>query len=110
MADYYINIFLDDEKLKRIEGAGLTDQVQEMEGKKVVQVGINKKEQKKLVKGFSDLTFDASNAGVLPEEGENTLMGFITDNKSLDIMKYAIIQLYKPLAGRSISGRGTGAQ
>ena len=110
MADYYINVFLDDAKLKQIEDAGLADQIQEIDGKKAVQVGINKKEQKKLAKGFSDLTFDASNACVLPEEGENTLMGFITDNKSLDIMKYAIIQLYKPLAGRSISGRGTGGR
>jgi hypothetical protein len=108
MADYYINVFLDDAKLKQIEDAGLADQVQEIDGKKAVQVGVNKKEQKKLAKGFPDLTFDASNAGVLPEGGENTLMGFITDNKSLDIMKYAIIQLYKPLAGRDISGRGTG--
>ena len=31
MADYYINIFLDDEKFKKIESAGLTDQVKEIE-------------------------------------------------------------------------------
>jgi hypothetical protein len=110
MADYYINIFLGDEKLKKIEGAGLTDQVQEIDGKKAVQVGVNKKEQKKLVKGFSDLTFDASSACVLPEEAENTLMSFIADNKSLDVMKFAILKLYNPLAGRGISGRGTGGR
>ena len=110
MADYYINVFLDDEKLKKIEDAGLADQIQEIEGKKAVQVSVNKKEQKKLVKGFPDLTFGASNAGVLPEEGENLLMGYITDNKSLDVMKYAIVKLYNPLAGRDISGRGTGAR
>jgi hypothetical protein len=110
MADYYINVFLDDEKLKRIEDAGLADQVQEIDGKKAVQVGVNKKEQKKLVKGFPDVTFDSSNACVLPEAAESTLMGFVTDNKSLDIMKFAILKLYNPLAGRSISGRGTGAR
>ena len=110
MADYYINVFLDDEKLKQVEAAGVADQIQEIEGKKAVQVGVNKKEQKKLVKGFPDLTFDASNACVLPEEAEKTLMGFITDNNSLDIMKFAILKLYNPLAGRSISGRGTGAR
>jgi len=110
MADYYINVFLDDEKLKKIEDAGLADQIQEIEGKKAVQVGVNKKEQKKLVKGYPDLAFDASNAGVLPEEGENLLMGYIADNRSLDVMKYAIVKLYNPLAGRSISGRGTGAR
>ena len=110
MADYFINIFLDDDKLKQIEGAGLADQIQEIDGKKAVQVAVNKKEQKKLVKGFPDLTFDASNACVLPEAAEGTLMGFVTDNKSLDVMKFAILKLYNPLAGRSISGRGTGAR
>jgi hypothetical protein len=110
MADYYINIFLDDEKLKKIEDAGLAGQVQEIDGKKAIQVGVNKKEQKKLVKGFSDLTFDASNACVLPAEAEKTLMGFIIDNKSLDVMKFAILKLYSPLAGRDVFGRGTGAR
>jgi len=110
MADYYINVFLDDEKLKKIEEAGLVDQIQEIDGKKAVQVDVNKKEQKKLAKGFPDLTFDASNACVLPEEAEKTLMGFITDNNSLDIMKFAILKLYNPLAGRGISGRGSGAR
>ena len=110
MADYYINVFLDDEKLKQIEGVGLSDQIQEIDGKKAVQVTVNRKEQKKLAKGFPDLVFDASNACVLPEEAEKTLMGFITDNNSLDIMKFAILKLYNPLAGRGISGRGTGAR
>ena len=108
MADYYINIFLDDEKLKKIESAGLADQAKEINGKKAIQVPVSKKEQKKLVKGFADLTFDASNACVLPPEGEKTLMGFVTDNKSLDVMKFAILKLYNPLAGRDVFGRGTG--
>ncbi len=110
MADYYVNVFLDDDKLKKIQDAGLAGQVKEIDGKKAIQVEVNKKEQKKLVKGFSDLTFDASNACVLPEAAENTLMGFIVDNKSLDVMKYAILKLYNPLAGRDVFGRGTGAR
>ncbi len=110
MADYYINVFLDDEKLKQIEDAGLADEVQEIDGKKAVQVAVNRKEQKKLAKGFPDMSFDASNACVLPAEAEKTLLGFVTDNKSLDVMKFAILKLYNPLAGRGISGRGTGAR
>jgi len=108
MADYYINVFLDDEKLKQIEEAGLVDQIQEIDGKKALQVDMSKKEQKKLAKGFPDLTFDASNACVLPEQAEQTLMGFIKENKSTDVMKYAILKLYNPLAGRDVFGRGTG--
>ena len=102
MADYYVNIFMDDEKLKKIESAGLADQIKDIDGKKAIQVGLTKKEKKKLVKGFSDLTFDASNACILPEEAENTLMGIILDMKVLDVMKVAIMKLYNPLAGKPI--------
>jgi len=102
MADYYVNIFLDDEKLKKIEDAELADQIKEIDGKKAVQIEINRKEQKKLIKGFPDLTFDSSNACVLPEDAENTLMDFVLDNKALDVMKYAIVKLYNPLAGKAI--------
>ncbi|MBU4462403.1 MAG: hypothetical protein L6247_00040 [Desulfobacteraceae bacterium] len=110
MADFYINIFLDDEKLKKIEEAGLSGEVKEIDGKKAIQVEVSKKEQKKLLKGFPDLTFDDSNACVLPEKGENTLLNIILDMKMLDVMKVAIIKLYNPLAGRDISGRGTGGR
>ncbi|MBC8458954.1 MAG: hypothetical protein H8D67_13250 [Deltaproteobacteria bacterium] len=105
MADYYVNIFLDDEKLKNIEDAELADQIKEIDGKKAVQIEVNRKEQKKLIKGFPDLTFDSSNACVLPEEAENTLMGFVLDNKALDVMKYAIVKLYNPLAGKAIRSK-----
>jgi hypothetical protein len=107
MADFYINVFLDDEKTKKIEDAGLAGQITEIDGKKAIQVGMNKKEKKKLVKGFPDLTFDDSNACVLPEDGENTLMNVISETQTLDCMKVGIIKLYNPLAGRGISGRGS---
>ena len=105
MADYYINIFMDEEKLKKIEDAGLTSEVKDVDGKKAIQVGLTKKEQKKLNKSFSDLAFDSSNCCVLPEEAENTLLGFVTDMKTLDVMKAAIMKLYNPLAGKEIRSR-----
>jgi hypothetical protein len=107
MADFYINVFLDDENLKQLEGAGLADQVVEIDGKNAIQVGMTKKDKKKLVKGFKDLAFDDSNACVLPEEGEKTLMNIISEMGTLDCMKVAITKLYNPLAGRGISGRGS---
>ncbi len=110
MADFYINVFLDDAKLKQIEDAGIADQITEIDGKKAIQVEMTKKDKKKLVKGFKDLTFDGSNACVLPEDGDNTLFGIITDMKSVDVMKFAITKLYNPLAGRGISGRGSGGR
>jgi len=110
MADFFINVFLDDEKLKKIESAELADQVIEIDGKKAIQVGMTKKDKKKLIKGFEELTFDDSNACVLPEDGENTLLGIISDMKSVDVMKFAITKLYNPLAGRDVFGRGSGGR
>jgi hypothetical protein len=110
MADFFINVFLDDEKLKKIAAAELADQVIEIDGKKAIQVGMTKKDKKKLIKGFEELTFDDSNACVLPEDGENTLLGIITDMKSVDVMKFAITKLYNPLAGRDVFGRGSGGR
>ncbi len=110
MADFFINVFLDDEKLKKIEAAELADQVIEIDGKKALQVGMTKKDKKKLIKGFEELAFDDSNACVLPEDGENTLLGIISDMKSVDVMKFAITKLYNPLAGRDVFGRGSGGR
>ena len=81
MADYYINIFLNDENLKKVEDAGLADEVKEIDGKKAIQVGMSKKEQKKICKGFEDVTFDDSNACVLPDDAVNTLMDFIVEEE-----------------------------
>jgi len=101
MADYLINILLDDQKRSQIEAAGLTDKIVEIDGKEAVQVALSAKEQKKLAKGFPDLTFDASNACVLPAEAEATLVGIIAEMKTLDVMKFAIMKLYNPLAGKA---------
>ena len=102
MADYYVNINLDDEKFKKIESAELADQVKEIDGKKVIQVGLTQKEYKKICKSFPNVTADSSNACVLPKEAENTLMDFIVNMKTLDVMKAAIMKLYSPLAGKEI--------
>jgi hypothetical protein len=101
MANYFINVFLDDEKQKEIKEIGLQDNIVEVDGKKTIQVEMTPKEQKKLIKGFPDLEFDSSNACVLPEEAENKLFGIIKDMKTVDVMKFAIMKLYNPLAGKA---------
>ena len=105
MADYYIVLFLDDEKIKKIEGAGLAGEIKEIDGKKAVRLGVTSKEQKKLAKGFPDLTFDSSNACVLPGQAEEILMNLIVGMKTLDVMKGAIIKLYNPLSGRELRAK-----
>jgi hypothetical protein len=105
MADYYINIFLDDEMAKKVEDAGLSGEITEIDGKKAVRVGMSAKEQKKIAKSFEDLTFDSSNACVLPEEANNILIGFIETMKTLDVMKAAIMKLYSPVAGKALRSK-----
>ncbi|MFO7666174.1 MAG: hypothetical protein R6V76_06115 [Desulfobacterales bacterium] len=101
MADYNINIFLDDERLKKIEEAQLADKVKMIDGKKAIQVPFTDKEHKKLIKGFTDLTFDASNSCVIPENAEKTLFDIVVSMKTVDVMKFAIMKIYSPLAGKA---------
>ncbi|MFO7714728.1 DUF6955 family protein [Desulfosarcina sp.] len=101
MADYFINVILDDAKKAKISGAGLADKIVNIDGKEAVQVEMTAKEQKKLAKGFSDLSFDASKACTLPAEAETKLLDIIAETKTLDVMKFAIMKLYNPLAGKA---------
>jgi hypothetical protein len=101
MADYYINVILDEGKKATLNEAGLADKIVTIDGKEAIQVGMSRKEQKKLVKGFSDLSFDDSNACQLPAEAESTLLGIIAEMQTLDVMKLAIMKLYNPLAGKA---------
>ncbi|MFH0823629.1 MAG: hypothetical protein V2B18_12825 [Pseudomonadota bacterium] len=105
MADFYINVTVDDERAKRLGEAGLGDQIQDLGGKKTIQVPMTAKEHKKLSKSFPDLQFDASNACVLPEEPEKVLFGIVADMKTLDVMKGAIMKLYNPLAGKALRAK-----
>lgn len=105
MPNYCINVFLNDEQQKKIEEAGLSDKIQEIEGKRAVQIAVGPKEHKKLIKAFPDLEFDASDACVLSDEAQQTLLDVITTTQTLDCMKIAIIKLYNPLAGKEIRSK-----
>lgn len=101
MADYLINIALDDARCKALEDAGLAGEIVDINGKKTIQIKMTQKEQKKLVKGFTDLVFDDAGVCVLPAEPEEKLFNIVTDMKTLDVMKFAIMKLYNPLAGKA---------
>jgi hypothetical protein len=105
MADYCINVFLDDEQQKKIQEVGLGDHITQIDGKKAVQVAMSEKDQKKLKKGFPGLEFNESNACVLPDDAQITLMDIIMNMKSLDVMKFAITKLYNPLAGKQLRSK-----
>jgi hypothetical protein len=101
MADYYINVFLDDAKKAKIADAGLTDKIVTIDGKEAIQVPMSAKELKKITKGFDGLTCDDTAACVLPSDAEDKLMGIVAEMKTLDVMKFAIMKLYNPLAGKA---------
>ncbi|RPH52852.1 MAG: hypothetical protein EHM85_01165 [Desulfobacteraceae bacterium] len=101
MADYNINIFLDDERFKKIEEVQLADKVKMIDGKKAIQVPFTDKEHKKLIKGFPDLAFDASNSCVIPENPDKILFDIVVSMKTVDVMKFAIMKIYSPLAGKA---------
>jgi hypothetical protein len=110
MSEYYINIPLNAELIANIRSAGMEQHITHNCEKKIIQICINVKEQKKLMKKFCDLKFDENNACVLPEESNKILMNLILQMQSLDVMKVAIMKLYNPLAGRDVFGRGTGCR
>lgn len=106
MAEYFINIFLDDEKKQKLADAGLAGNIKEVDGKQAIQVKASDKEQKKLVKGFPGMTFDAGNACVLPEAAEKTVFDIVCSMKTVDVMKFAIMKIYNPLAGKAPRSAG----
>jgi len=108
MADYHINVFLNDEQQKRLDEAGLGDEIKDIQGKKGIEVEMGPKEQKKLKKAFPDLEFDESNGCVLSEQAQNQLLDIIADAKTLNVMKVAISKLYNPLAGKELRSRTLG--
>ncbi|MEE4114360.1 MAG: hypothetical protein V2I40_16185 [Desulfobacteraceae bacterium] len=101
MADYYINVILDDAKKATIDAAGLSDKIVTIGGKEAIQVEMTAKEYKKLTKGFTGLACDVDKACTLPAEAEDKLLGIIAETKTLDVMKFAIMKLYNPLAGKA---------
>ncbi|NCO61094.1 MAG: hypothetical protein COZ70_02545 [Deltaproteobacteria bacterium CG_4_8_14_3_um_filter_51_11] len=105
MADYCINVFLNQEQEKKLQDLGLGDNIKEIQGKRGVQVAMSEKDQKKLKKSFPDLEFSASNECVLPEQSQLTLLDIIFNVKSLDVMKFAITKLYNPLAGKALRSK-----
>ncbi len=101
MSDYTVTIVLDAEKEAKLTAAGLGDAAVTIDGKRAISVPVTTKEQKKLVKGFAGLAFDAANACALPADAEEKLFGFICEMKTVDVMKFAIMKLYNPLAGKA---------
>jgi hypothetical protein len=99
--DYLINVFLDDEKIKKLEKAGLGDHITEAAGKKVIKVILPPKNQRKFGKAFpktvlNDQTGEVDN---FPEDSANLLFDVIIENEQMEVMHLFLVKAYNPLAG-----------
>jgi hypothetical protein len=81
-----------------------------MNEEKIIRVGMTRKEQKKIAKGFPDILFDEGNDCIMPQETNDILINLIEEMQTIDIMKVAIMKIYNPLAGKDVFGRGTGCR
>lgn len=104
MADYVINVFLDDEKINKLQEVSLGDQVVEVGGKKAVKVPLPDKNQRKFKKAFPQVVLNDQTGEVdnFPEDSADLLFDVVIENKNLDIMSFFLLKAFKPLAGKEL--------
>ena len=102
--DYLINVFLDDEKIKKLEEAGLGDHITEAAGKKAIKVTLPQKNQRKFGKAFAKAVLNDQTGEVdgFPEDAANLLFDVVIENKQMDVMHLFLMKAYKPLAGKAL--------
>lgn len=105
--DYLINVFLDDEKIKKLQEAGLGDHITEVAGKKVIEVTLPQKNQRKFSKAFPKATLNDQTGEVVdfPEDAANLLFDVIIENKTVEVMHLFLLQAFKPLEGKPLRAR-----
>ena len=105
--DYLIKVFLDDEKTKRLEEAGLGAHITEVDGKKAIKVVLPQKNQRKFGKAFPESVLNEATGEVdnFPEDAANLLSDVIIENKMMDIMHLFLMKAFKPLAGKPLRTR-----
>jgi hypothetical protein len=102
--DYIITVPLDEEKVKRLEEAGLGSDIEEVDGKKVVKVTLPERNQRKFSKAFKEASFNDQTGAVekFPEDAANLLFEVIIENKTTDVMHLFLMKAFKPLAGKEL--------
>ena len=102
--DYLIKIFLDDEKTKKLEEAGLGGHITEVDGKKVIEVTLPQKNQRKFGKAFPKAVLNDQTGEVdgFPEDAANLLLDVVIENKTVEVMHLFLLKAFKPLAGKEL--------
>ncbi len=102
--DYLIKIVLDDEKIKKLEEAGLGGHITEVDGKKVVKVALPDKNQRKFKKAFPKVVLNDQTGEVddFPEDAADLFFDVVIENKTMEVMHLFLMKAYKPLAGKAL--------
>jgi len=98
--DYTIKISLDDEKVKKLEEAGLGGSIKD----KVLEVPMPQKNKRKFAKAFPSAVLNDGTGEIsgFPEESVDLLVDTIAENKMLEVMHFFLMKAFKPLAGKEI--------
>ena len=98
--DYTIKIMLDEEKIQKLEGAGLSGSIKD----KILAVPMPQKNKRKFIKAFPGAVLDDATGEItnFPEESVDLLIDTITENKMLEIMHLFLMKAFKPLEGKEI--------
>ena len=102
--DCLIKIFLDDEKMRRLKEAGLDDHITEVEGRKVIEVTLPQKNQRKFGKAFPKAVLDDQTGEVddFPEDTANLLFDVVVESKTVEVTDLFLMKAFKPLAGKEL--------
>lgn len=105
--DFLINVFLDDDKIKKLEEAGLGEHLTEVDGKKAITVTLPQKNQRKFSKAFPKAILNEQTVEVddFPEDAANLLFDLIIETKTVEVIHLFLMQAFKPLAGRPLRTR-----
>lgn len=100
--DYQIKILLDDEKVSRLQKAGLDIHSAEEEGKKILRVTLPEKNQRKFRKAFPQAVLNEQKGEIdnFPEDAATMLFDAVIEYKTVEVMHLFLLKSYKPLAGR----------
>ena len=91
MADIYpINIWINEDRLKRLQEAGLADMAQEVfAGLKKLAVPANEKQKETILREFPMAKFDSATTKsieLLPREVKDKIFDLVVMNKTLDVL------------------------
>ena len=91
MADIYpINIWINEDRLKRLQEAGLADMAQEVfAGLKKLAVPANEKQKETILREFPMAKFDSATTKsieLLPREVKDKIFDLVVTNKKLDVL------------------------